>query len=225
MQEADPTNKWLEEASGLQNEEHVEELNERGRTENNGPPPIGQLENNSPLSSEQRLGEQRQDENRELDFLIRERDLMRRELELARREVELLRNSPSSLSAQQQSRYVNVNTIKDLIGDFDGSDVKFRNWKERFELLCDTYELDDANGRLLISLKLKGRAQKWLHSKTELIGMTLPNLLTELGNMFDHRQNKLDLRRKFEARTWKVSEPFNEYFHEKIILANAASVD
>ena len=41
----------------------------------------------------------------------------------------------------------------------------------------------------------------------------------------DHRQSKLDLRKNFENRTWKVSQPFNEYFHEKLILANAASVE
>ena len=147
LQEADPTNKWLEEASGLQNKEHVEEMNERERTEINWPPPIGQLENNSPLSSEQR-----QDKNRELDFLIRERDLMRREIELARRKVEILRNSPASLLAQQELRHVNVNTIKDLIGDFDGSDANFKNWKERFQLLCATYELENwklAHGKFL----------------------------------------------------------------------------
>ena len=43
--------------------------------------------------------------------------------------------------------------------------------------------------------------------------------------MFDHRQNRLDLRKKFESRIWKTSESFKDYFHEKIILANAASVD
>ena len=38
--------------------------------------------------------------------------------------------------------------------------------------------------------------------------------------VFDHRPNKLELRRQFEVRMWKNSESFREYFHSKIVLAN-----
>ncbi|KMQ87466.1 hypothetical protein RF55_13252 [Lasius niger] len=42
--------------------------------------------------------------------------------------------------------------------------------------------------------------------------------------MFDLRPAKLTLRRKFEARVWKGDEPFSNYYHEKVILANRVPV-
>ena len=150
---------------------------------------------------------------------------MKRELKLAEREVEHLSNSPANILVQQPPSHIKVKTIRELISDFDGGDTDFQQWKERFQLLCTTWDLDEANGRLLMSLKLKGKAQKWLQSISEFIGITLQNLLAELSSMFDHRQNKLDLRKKFEHRKWKNFESFNKYFHETIILANAASID
>ena len=62
-------------------------------------------------------------QGREVDFLRREHDLMRRELELARRELELLRASPASATIQQAPPHVNINTLKDLLSDFSGSDT------------------------------------------------------------------------------------------------------
>ena len=188
----------IEEASSAQNQELTEETSERESGENNWPLQLEQPENNPPPTfrgpGEQRRSDQRLDE---IELITRERDLMRREIELTRRELKLLRNSPASIQPQQPPRHVNVNNIKDMMSDFGGSEINFRNWKKKFQLLCTTYELDDANGQLLVSLKLKGKALKWLHSKSEYIGMTLPNLLIELGNMFDHRHSKLDLRKKF----------------------------
>lgn len=42
--------------------------------------------------------------------------------------------------------------------------------------------------------------------------------------MFDHLPNKLALLREFEARVWKSSESFCDYYHEKKILANRVPV-
>ena len=55
--------------------------------------------------------------------------------------------------------------------------------------------------------------------------MPVDVLLTELAAMFDHRPSKMALRRKFEEREWKNAETFSDYFHEKLILANAVPVD
>ena len=164
-----------------------------------------------------------------IELLRRERDLMVRELELTRREMELLRNAnanaPPQAVIQQPSSHVNINTLKDLMSGFEGNNADFNKWKEQFELVRTTYRRDDDHGRLLISAKLKGKALKWFHSKPELIGMTMAALLAELAAMYDHRQDRLTLRRKFEIRTWKASESFNDYFHEKAILANAVPID
>lgn len=38
--------------------------------------------------------------------------------------------------------------------------------------------------------------------------------------MFDLRPGKLALRREFESRVWRGGEPFCDYYHDKMILAN-----
>lgn len=58
-----------------------------------------------------------------------------------------------------------------------------------------------------------------IHSKAEHIEMNCEELLYELKNMFDCRLSRLSLRKTFENRTWK-GETFNDYYHEKIIMAN-----
>jgi len=42
--------------------------------------------------------------------------------------------------------------------------------------------------------------------------------------MFDFRQSRLSLRKKFEERTWQTNEPFTTYFHDKIILAHQVPI-
>jgi len=39
------------------------------------------------------------------------------------------------------------------------------------------------------------------------------------------RFSKMALRKEFERRTWQVGESFNEYYHDKIIMANHISMD
>ena len=72
--------------------------------------------------------------------------------------------------------------------------------------------------------KLKGKALIWFHSRPKFIGMPMDNLLAELEAVFDHRQDSMTLRRKFESRVWKSSESFSDYFHEKLMLANAVPI-
>lgn len=46
-----------------------------------------------------------------------------------------------------------------------------------------------------------------------------------MKNMFYHRVSKLALRKEFEERVWKRGESFNEYLHDKVILANKVPVE
>ncbi|XP_054015387.1 uncharacterized protein LOC128896206 [Hylaeus anthracinus] len=55
--------------------------------------------------------------------------------------------------------------------------------------------------------------------------MSVEILLSHMKKMFDHRQNKLALRRKFEERSWRIHENFSEYHHDKMILANQVGVE
>lgn len=137
-----------------------------------------------------------------------------------------MRNSTASPSIQQpQSQpHININSLKDLLSEFHGDGSEFRRWRDQFNLVKATYKLDDDLGRLLLGSKLKGKALRWFHSKSEFVGMTVDNLMIELTSMFDHRQDRMTSRRKFEQRTWMNSESFSDYFHDKLILANTIPV-
>lgn len=73
--------------------------------------------------------------------------------------------------------------------------------------------------KILVGMRLKGKASEWFHSK-EHIKLTFDELLEELKRMFQFRQSKVTLRKKFQERTWNKSESIHEYVHDKIILGN-----
>lgn len=125
---------------------------------------------------------------------------MERELELARREIEMLhrsrREEQSSGTGESRQRIDdgvrvqsmrtggNVAAIADLLGYFDGKSENYDIWEERIKLLKATYQLEDDSAKLVIGMRLKGRALEWLHSKPEYVGMSFDTLLTELRGMF-----------------------------------------
>lgn len=43
--------------------------------------------------------------------------------------------------------------------------------------------------------------------------------------MYQCRESKLTMRRKFESRVWKKEETFHEYLHDKIIMGNRVPID
>ena len=173
-------------------------------------------------------------QNREVDLLRRERDLLAREVEVMRRERESRSNSANSPSFLANmfntARDVNVSTnisirsLSELICDFDGSMNTFAKWEQQIELLRINYKLDDNMARVLISSKLKGRASDWFHSKAEHLNLPVQQLLREMKTMFDHRPSIVALRKEFENRNWKTSEPFMNYYHEKVILGNRVPI-
>lgn len=92
-------------------------------------------------------------------------------------------------------------------------------------MLKRTYQLNDEHAKVLIGMRLKGKALDWLHSKLEFIEISLEALLLELKSMFHHRPSRMMLRRKFEERQWKKGETFSEYMHEKVILGNRIPIE
>lgn len=74
-------------------------------------------------------------------------------------------------------------------------------------------------------MRLKGKVLEWLHSKPELVEITVEALLCEIKTMFDHRPSRIVLRKKFEERMWKKGETFSDYVHQKIILGNRVPID
>ncbi|KYN30157.1 hypothetical protein ALC57_00383 [Trachymyrmex cornetzi] len=55
--------------------------------------------------------------------------------------------------------------------------------------------------------------------------MPFDMLLNELRSMFQHRQTKVIMRKRFEERSWKKDETFHKYCREKVIMGNRVTVD
>ncbi|CAL1671930.1 unnamed protein product [Lasius platythorax] len=78
---------------------------------------------------------------------------------------------------------------------------------------------------MLIGMKLKQKALKWFHAKSEHLEMLVAELINCMRRMFDHRPAKIELRRKFEKRSWRNDESFNDYYYDKVIFASKLSID
>ncbi|EZA56058.1 hypothetical protein X777_03884 [Ooceraea biroi] len=157
---------------------------------------------------------------REIEFSNRERELMRRELELARREIDMLRRNDcasaveseprardsredAAMAASRLSTNLNLKMIAELVSEFDGTPDVFDVWERQVQFMKATYNLADDAAKTLIGMKLRKKAFEWLHSRAEHLAMTFDDLMSEIGRMYRPKQNKIDLRKKFEARVWK----------------------
>lgn len=218
LMEADPSGEWM-------NEENVNDFCRVG----NG------------LAEDVSIDNRRENRmhQREIEIYKREKEIAERELELARRELALLRGhrdaDPVDRSrleeeivrgdAPASSRpRLNPMAVADLLADFDGGS-DFGTWHRQLEFLRTAYRLDDDYMKILIGMRLKKKALEWFHSKPEFLGMTFDALVLELKTMFGRCQNKIALRRKFEARVWKKDEAFREYVHEKMIMGNRVPIE
>jgi len=74
--------------------------------------------------------------------------------------------------------------------------------------------VDDAIMKIIISSKLKGKADRWFRSRSEHTEMTLDALLSAMKDGFDQRPSRVDRLKKFESRLWQTNESFNNYYHE-----------
>jgi len=165
----------------------------------------------------------------EIERIRRENDRIRQQLEdlqLERSRVIEDRSTfmpinynPSSLPRP------NITALGDLLSDFMGAEDTFVNWHRQLELVRTTYNLDDNNTRILISMKLKKKALQWFHSKPEHLEVSVNELLDHMKRMFDHRPTKIDLRQRFEKRSWRNDESFSDYYYDKVILAGRTSVE
>jgi len=167
--------------------------------------------------------------DREIEILRRERDIMKRELEILRREREIETDArsmtPPMSSASQISMRLQPKALSELRILRLRKYISGLDRRKQFELIRTTYQLDDGTARILVGMRLKGKALQWFHSSPEHIEMTVDELIERMQGMFDCRPLKMDLRRQFERRTWRGDETFSSYFHDKIILANRVSID
>ncbi|XP_015440400.1 PREDICTED: uncharacterized protein LOC107195130 [Dufourea novaeangliae] len=105
-----------------------------------------------------------------------------------------------------------------------GGSSGFQKWKMQAELLRETYHLDENTMKVLLTLRLKGKALSWFNSRAEHVRLRLPDLYRAIEEMFDEKVSQSALRKEFEKRTWQPNEAFSDYFHDKIILANRITI-
>lgn len=184
--------------------------------------PDGDWRGWEPVDRERPNDDQQRQDLREvqLELAERERDLLRREVEIQRRELEFLRaqnvrNNGERTPEETRSPSVNIRTLAELMGEFQGPEDTFSRWERQLRLIQTTYQLDDNQVRLLVGLRLKGPAAAWFRSKPEHLELSSEDLLTSMREIYHHEANRLDLKREFEARRWKCSESFAEYFNDR----------
>ncbi|XP_076652416.1 uncharacterized protein LOC143358826 [Halictus rubicundus] len=133
--------------------------------------------------------------------------------------------SLSTWSARNHMEGVSITAIADLLAYYDGDGNQFERWEKQIRLLAATYDLYEEASKLLVGRKLRGKTLEWFHSRPEFLAMTTSELMARMREMFHRRLSKTVRRRTFEDCTWKPSEPFGEYFHRKVILANMVPIE
>ncbi|EZA49030.1 hypothetical protein X777_12838 [Ooceraea biroi] len=155
---------------------------------------------------------------RELDLLRRENALLQRELRWAERSGSGVATNASRTPAPP---VVRIRDISDMLADFNGDKD---TWKGQAGILRTTYQLTEDAMKMLLSSRLKGKAQEWYHSTATHLQLSVDELFERMDRIFNQRRTRLELRRSFEKRMWQVGESFSTYLHAKVILANKASI-
>jgi len=150
--------------------------------------------------------------------------LLRRENALLQRELQLERNGNGVAVNAPTTSAVRIKDVSDMLAYFNGDRDTFDTWKRQAEILQTTYRLDENAIKILLSSRLKGKAQVWYHSTPTHLQLPVNELFEQMDRMFNQRRTRLELRRNFEKRVWQVGKSFATYFHAKIILANKASI-
>lgn len=111
-----------------------------------------------------------------------------------------------------------------MIGEFGGGGRDYDGWERQLRNLVNTYHLDELSVKALLCNRLKDRALRWYHSKSDVVEKNFYNILAEMRAMFDRRPSKLQRKREFEQRQWKPRESFAEYVHDKVTLGNSVPI-
>jgi len=90
----------------------------------------------------------------------------------------------------------------------------FRIWRNKLKILEQIYQLNDKHLKILVGLRLRGKALAWLHSADEYMLLSTEELFKGLGAMFDQQFDNMVLHERFRARKWRKDESFSDYMHE-----------
>jgi hypothetical protein len=65
--------------------------------------------------------------------------------------------------------------------------------------------------KILVGLRLRGKALAWLHSADVYMLLSTEELLKGLGTMFDQQLDDKVLHERFREREWRKDEIFSDY--------------
>lgn len=166
----------------------------------------------------------------ELELLRRKKALLKYEVQLTRRELTFERKKRdiamcegNQFSARLSAR-VTLDMIAKLLDYFKGNSEDVPCWSKQLLTLQSIYGLSDDETKILMAMRMQGRAKKWLQWNPEIIEMGTTETLEKLKTMFCHQSSKIMIRKRFEERTWKKNESFDDYFYDKIIMANRVPI-
>lgn len=127
---------------------------------------------------------------------------------------ELVRGMQAEVEGTNGPARMNISSIAKLLNHFDNSSEQWENWVKRLGFLRTSFDLNESMAKVLLTMRLKGRALDWMYSKPEYVDMAFDDLLAQLKAMLGHRMSKMAVKAKFE-----------EYIHDKVILANAIPIN
>ncbi|KAL7735130.1 hypothetical protein ACLKA6_001995 [Drosophila palustris] len=225
---ADGYNNNAEKADGYNNNNNVEQA--YGNNNNNVKQADGHnnkvikaddYSNNNVMQADGDNQKINEEQENDYDLVLHRFEIFKKEQKIQQLQMEL-----ENLKMQTNEKKENVletkrriETLKELIPMFDGGD-QFKNWLLILKGVRDTYKVDENVLRALIYNKLKGKAKEWLFSNPGFMAEPVDKLLIEMGNMFQDRETKIDVRRKLENCVWRSGECFAKYYNEKLIFAN-----
>ncbi|KAK9306641.1 hypothetical protein QLX08_002817 [Tetragonisca angustula] len=167
---------------------------------------------------------------RELNLLQRKKALWKNEVLLTKRKI-MFDRKREELEAYERSQFVRISPrvtldmIAELLDYFKGNSEDLLCWSEQLLALKLIYKLSDDEAKILMGMRMQGKARKWLLWNPEIIQMNTVNMLQQLKNMFYHKSGKNVVRKHFKERVWERNESFDDYFYDKIILAKRIPIN
>ena len=76
-----------------------------------------------------------------------------------------------------------------MLRKFTGETDDFENRRQQVEMLRNTFELDDNAAKVLINLRLKGKALRWCHSKPNHLALSATELLEVMKSSIIDRES------------------------------------
>ncbi|KAG7196466.1 hypothetical protein KM043_016075 [Ampulex compressa] len=175
---------------------------------------------------------------REVEILIREANVARREAALlerksqaAREEIERMQMTDTNMSDVQSPdmsrsntvRQLSVNNIFNLLHNFDDRHETFKTSENQVRLLKNTCNLSDEETIVMLTEKVKGKAQRWFHSNADNLHLSTQDLLESVGKMYGRETDCPVQIKQFEETIWKPDESIPRLLLRKTNLANQVS--